>query len=61
MASIAWLVERPALISIPPKKPENVRLTLTEAQITSIFFWIIVNLPLIAIVAGVLVWWRRRK
>jgi hypothetical protein len=59
--SIAWLVERPALISIPPKSPENVRLTLTDAQMRTFFYWIFINLPLLAIIAGIIVWWRRRK
>jgi hypothetical protein len=61
LGSVAWLTERPALISIAPKNPENVKLTLTDAQMKTVFFWLVINLPLIAIIAGVLIWWRRRK
>jgi hypothetical protein len=61
MGSMAWLTERPALISIAPKNPENVKLTLTDAQMKTVFFWIVVNMPVLAIILGVFVWWRRRK
>lgn len=61
MGSMAWLTERPALISIAPKNPENIKLTLTDAQMKTVFFWIVVNMPVLAIILGVVVWWRRRK
>lgn len=61
MGSMAWLTQRPALISIAPKNPENVRLNLTDAQMKTIFYWIFINIPLLAIIIGVVVWWRRRK
>jgi hypothetical protein len=61
MGSMAWLTERPALISIAPKNPENVKLTLSDAQMKTVFFWIVVNMPVLAIILAVVVWWRRRK
>jgi len=55
-----WLASDEDLISIRPREPEDRRLTLTKAQmnwirITSQFF-----LPLLVVLGGVRVWWRRR-
>jgi ABC-type uncharacterized transport system involved in gliding motility auxiliary subunit len=58
--AINWLASDEDLISIRPKEREDRRITLTQAQmrwlrITSQFL-----LPLLVVVAGVSVWWRRR-
>jgi ABC-type uncharacterized transport system involved in gliding motility auxiliary subunit len=58
--AINWLASDEDLISIRPKDREDRRITLTQAQmrwlrITSQFL-----LPLLVVVAGVSVWWRRR-
>jgi gliding motility-associatede transport system auxiliary component len=55
-----WLASDEDLISIRPKEREDRRITMTRAQmnwvrITSQFLF-----PLLMIVAGVTVWWRRR-
>jgi ABC-type uncharacterized transport system involved in gliding motility auxiliary subunit len=58
--SINWLASDEDLISIRPKENEDRRLTLTQAQLR----WVIISsqifLPLIVIVGGISVWWRRR-
>jgi ABC-type uncharacterized transport system involved in gliding motility auxiliary subunit len=56
-----WLLERENLLGIGPKKPEQVRLSLTPGQLSRITWGVLAGLPLLAIVAGVLVWRRRRR
>jgi ABC-type uncharacterized transport system involved in gliding motility auxiliary subunit len=58
--AINWLASDEDLISIRPKARDDRRITLTQAQmrwlrITSQFL-----LPLLVVLAGVSVWWRRR-
>ncbi len=60
MNMMNWLSSDEDLISIRPKEPEDRRLTLSRAQMTTMFYTSVVLLPLIVIVAGVGVWWRRR-
>ncbi|MCB9378638.1 MAG: GldG family protein [Holophagales bacterium] len=56
-----WLLERKELLGIGPKKPEQVRLTLTPDQLSAITWGTLAGMPALAIVAGVLVWRRRRR
>ncbi len=58
--SINWLLERETLLGIPPKKPEQVRLSLTQQQLWRIYL-LTALLPLLAIIAGVVVYFRRRR
>lgn len=58
--AVNWLVERKALLGIPPKKPEQVRLSLDKGQVLRVY-GLIALLPLLAIVAGVAVYLRRRR
>lgn len=55
-----WLLARETLLGIPPKKPEQVRLSLTGDQLLQVYL-VIALLPLAAIVGGVVVWMRRRR
>jgi ABC-type uncharacterized transport system involved in gliding motility auxiliary subunit len=58
--TINWLASDEDLISIHPKDREDRRITLTQSQMT----WLKISsqffLPLIVIVGGLSVWWRRR-
>lgn len=56
-----WLVERPQLLGIAAKTPEQVRLTLTQGQLSWIFWLVIAILPLTSVAAGVAVYRRRRR
>jgi len=56
-----WLLERKELLGIGPKKPEQVRLTLTPDQLSAITWGTLAGMPALAIVAGVFVWRRRRR
>jgi ABC-type uncharacterized transport system involved in gliding motility auxiliary subunit len=55
-----WLTSDEDLISIRPKEPEDRRLQITGSGIRMLFFTSVIGLPLIVILAGVSVWWKRR-
>jgi ABC-type uncharacterized transport system involved in gliding motility auxiliary subunit len=58
--TINWLASDEDLISIRPKDREDRRITLTKAQ----FNWVKATsqflLPLVVVIAGASVWWKRR-
>ena len=56
-----WLVERENLVAIPPKKPEQVRLSLTGAELRGVTWTVLGLLPGLALVAGVVVYRKRRR
>lgn len=58
--AVNWLCSDEDLISIRPKPPEERGLTMTAAQLTTVKVTSQFILPFIVIVAGVLVWWKRR-
>ncbi len=55
-----WLSSDEDLISIRPKEQEDRRITMTQAQMSSVRMTSQFILPLIVIFAGVSVWWKRR-
>ena len=55
-----WLSSDEDLISIRPKEPEDRRLTMNARQMSMVFYESVLFLPLLVVVAGVGVWWRRR-
>jgi len=58
--SVDWLASDEDLISIRPKEPEDRRITMTRSQLTLVRSTSQFLLPLVVIVAGVSVWWKRR-
>ncbi len=61
LSCIAWLAEQEDLISIRPKSTTP-RIVILSPQEVFYYFWTIVALaPLAIAVAGVGIWWRRRK
>jgi len=61
MNMVNWLSADEDLISIRPKPPQSQQLNLTRKQMRTLFFGGIVGLPLLIIVAGTTVWFRRRR
>lgn len=59
--ALNWLVEREALLGIPPKKTEQVHLTLTADELRNIYLLVLGLLPTLAILAGGYVYFRRRR
>jgi ABC-type uncharacterized transport system involved in gliding motility auxiliary subunit len=58
--SIDWLSSDEDLISIRPKEQEDRRITMTQSQLTLVRSTSQFLLPLIVVVAGISVWWKRR-
>lgn len=56
-----WLVDREVLVGIPPKRPEQVRLSMTPAEFRWALLLVLLVLPALAIAAGFWVWSRRRR
>lgn len=59
--AINWLVEREALVAIPPKTPEQTKLNLTSSQLSTLTWLVLVIMPGLAIATGVAVHLRRRR
>ena len=55
-----WLSSDEDLISIRPKEPEDRRLNMTTRQMGMVFYESVLGIPLLIVIAGVGVWWRRR-
>jgi len=58
--TVAWLAEDADLISIRPREPEDQRLTMTLQQQQNATWLARLVFPLAFVIAGVVVWWRRR-
>ncbi len=59
--ALNWLVAREALLAIPPRKTEQVRLNLTQEQGYKVYAIALFLLPVLAAAAGIVVWSRRRR
>ncbi|MEO6741234.1 MAG: hypothetical protein ABIP20_13355, partial [Chthoniobacteraceae bacterium] len=60
--SVNWLLNRDNLISIPPKQKEKQSLKLTDAQISTIRWWVMLFIPAIIAVFGLYhLMWRSGK
>ena len=55
-----WLSNDEDLISIRPKDPADRRIQLTRSQMSLVFFFSQVLLPAFVLIAGIMVWWKRR-
>ena len=60
LGTFQWLAREDALISLPPKPPRALPLTLTQQEQSTVIFVTIFLMPGLVVFAGVLVWWRRR-
>jgi len=63
IATVGWLTEREALVSIPPKKIDAIPLTITEADLTGLFGLatrVLIMIPLAFALLGLSSWWWRR-
>ncbi len=58
--TLNWLVERESLIGIPPKKTEQVRLTLGPEEIHRVYL-VAFLLPILSVILGGFVYSRRRR
>jgi hypothetical protein len=58
---INWLAGDEALITVQPRTRSDLSLELSRAGLALIGFGFLVVLPLAFLVAGGVIWWRRRK
>jgi len=58
--AVDWLSSDEDLISIRPKEQEDRRITMTQSQVNWVRITSQFLLPLLVIVMGVSVWWKRR-
>ena len=58
--TVAWATARDALIAVPTIAPIDRKVFLTNDQSTLIFYSCVIGLPLLFIITGIAVWWRRR-
>ncbi|RMH21021.1 MAG: hypothetical protein D6696_06720 [Acidobacteria bacterium] len=59
--TLNWLIEREQLLAIPPRQPEQARLLLSQSELYSLYVLTLLLMPGAAIVAGILVYLRRRR
>jgi ABC-type uncharacterized transport system involved in gliding motility auxiliary subunit len=60
LGSFQWLAGQDALIALPPKPDRSLPLSLTQDQQSTLIFITVVLMPGLIVLAGVVVWWRRR-
>ncbi|TAM80877.1 MAG: hypothetical protein EPN47_13405 [Acidobacteria bacterium] len=61
MNMVNWLSAEESLISIRPKTQDQQALNMTQRQMGQLLYLGVFGLPLIIILAGAGVWWRRRR
>ena len=60
LATVYWLTGQESLIGIGPKALNTVRLQMTGPQLTGVFWFSFLALPLACGALGALMWWTRR-
>ena len=59
--SLNWLLDRGHLAGIAPKTVRAFNLNLTDLETGRIALYAMVVIPAVAALAGLVVWWRRRR
>ncbi len=59
--TINYLAEDEDAISIRPKEIEDSRLTLTQADVKSLFYLVVIAIPLIVVILGVVIFFKRNR
>lgn len=60
LSLVRWLAREEALAPVSPRVPVPPLVLLTEPQLRGLYLLVVGLLPLLAVVAGAWVWWRRR-
>jgi ABC-type uncharacterized transport system involved in gliding motility auxiliary subunit len=60
MNMVNWLSSDEDLIAIRPKDPEDRRLNMNASQVGLMFWTSVIGIPVLMLLAGISVWWRRR-
>ena len=59
--SLDWLVKKNAILDIAPKKPQEYGVSLSPMQFRTVFWCSVIIIPGLALLAGILTWFSRRK
>jgi hypothetical protein len=59
--ALNWMIERDTHLGIPPKEPEQVRLSLTSQQRAQVLWLLVLGIPAATLVAGIAITVRRRR
>jgi ABC-type uncharacterized transport system involved in gliding motility auxiliary subunit len=59
-SAVAWLAAQDELIALPPKPTTDRSMFLDAGQTRFVFYSSTFGLPLLVLIAGVAIWWRRR-
>ncbi|MEM6456510.1 MAG: hypothetical protein AAF772_15570, partial [Acidobacteriota bacterium] len=61
LGALSWLVERDALLAIPPRRADATRLLLNQQQLVTFFWLLVLLLPGLAFGVGAAVYFQRRR
>jgi ABC-type uncharacterized transport system involved in gliding motility auxiliary subunit len=61
LAMVNWLAGEDNLVAIEPRPAADARINLDPVMLYLIVFSFLVALPLAFVIAGSVIWWRRRK
>ncbi len=59
--TINYLAEEEDMISIRPKQIDDRRLTLTQADVSALFYLVVIAIPLLVIILGVVIYYKRNR
>jgi ABC-type uncharacterized transport system involved in gliding motility auxiliary subunit len=59
--TINYLAEEEDLISIRPKQIDDRRLTLTQADVSTLFYLVVIAVPLLVVILGVVIFFKRNR
>ena len=60
-AMLNWLTAEDSLVAIDPRPPPDTRLEIGQMTLYGIAFGFLLALPLLFVLTGVVIWWRRRR
>jgi ABC-type uncharacterized transport system involved in gliding motility auxiliary subunit len=58
--TVNWLAQQENLIAVRPRDPQDRRITVSATQDRMIFWFAVLLMPGLILLAGVHAWWRRR-
>jgi ABC-type uncharacterized transport system involved in gliding motility auxiliary subunit len=61
VAIVNWLTAADELVAIDPRPAPDSKIQIDQMTLYLIAFGFLVALPLVFVVTGVVIWWRRRK
>jgi len=59
--SINFLAEEEDMISIRPKEVDDRRLTMTQADVSGLFYLVVIAIPVLVVILGIVVYFKRNR